>query len=160
MANAATAALTILIGVTVYVLGRIIERAFIEPLNDYRRLVMEIAGALAMHSDYWGDTTAAVSLSGYGSGDEPWRVTLGNATDAAAMDLRSKGARLKAYAATLPWYRVWSMLHLMPQRSDLLFASGELARISNRLPASSQDDVVENALANSRIQELLRIATR
>jgi hypothetical protein len=48
MSNVGAAALTIVGGVVVYVLGRMIERTFIEPLNDSRRLVMEIAGALAV----------------------------------------------------------------------------------------------------------------
>jgi hypothetical protein len=54
MPNVGTAALTIIGGVLVYVLGKIAERAFIEPINDYRRLVMAIAAALAMYANYWG----------------------------------------------------------------------------------------------------------
>ena len=44
LSNVGTAALTIIGGVIVYTFGKMIARAFIEPLNGYRRLVMEIAG--------------------------------------------------------------------------------------------------------------------
>ena len=158
-----TVALTIFGGVLVYVLGKIIERTVIEPLNDYRRLVMEIAGALPMHANFWGDTymreMIAASVGPYGT-EESYGIELSRATGEAARELRAKAAQLAAYAVTLPCYRLWSTLHLMPNRGDLLLASNELAGIANRLPASNRDDVVENSLANSRIQELLRLARK
>ena len=100
MPNVGTAALTIIGSVLVYVLGKIIERAFIEPLNDYRRLVMAIAGALAMHANYWRDTSATETLSSYGTLDEPWRVELSKAVGEASRDLRAKATQLGAYALT------------------------------------------------------------
>src|SRR5258708_36033761 len=87
-------------GVLVDLVGRIMERAFFEPLTDYRRLVMEIAGALAMHANYWADTSATETLSSYGTLDEPWRVELFNAVGQSSTDLRAKATQLGAYALT------------------------------------------------------------
>jgi hypothetical protein len=155
-----TAALTIFGGVLVYVLGKIVERAFIEPLNDYRQLVVEIAGALAMYAEYWGDTSAEERLSAYGQPDESWRAAIATATGKAARDLRAKAAQLAAYAVTIPWYRLWSLLRLVPDRHNALLASSELMGIANRLPARNHDDVKHNVRANRFIQQLLRLATK
>ncbi len=160
MPNVGTAALTIIGSVLVYVLGKIIERAFIEPLNDYRRLVMAIAGALAMHANYWGDTSATETLSSYGTRDEPWRVELSKAVSEASRDLRAKATQLGAYALTIPWYRLWSLLRFVPKRGDLLLASSELVGMANRTPPRNHDEAQDNMRANVRIQVLLRMATK
>jgi hypothetical protein len=163
MPSVGTAALTIIGGVLVYVLGKIIERAFIEPLNDYRRLVMEIAGALAMHASFWADTSATETLASsfrlYGE-QEPYGVELSKAVSEASRDLRAKAAQLGAYALTIPWYRLWSLLRFVPKRGDLLLASSELVGMANKTPPRNHDEAQDNMRANRRIQVLLRMATK
>src|SRR5260221_5495806 len=158
MPNVGTAALTIIGGVFVYVLGKIIERAFIEPINDYRRLVMAIAAALAMYANQWGDTSVREVISSsfllFGE-QEPYGVELSKSVSEASRDLRAKATQLGAYALTIPWFRLWSLLHFVPKRGDVLLASSALLGIANRTPPRNHDEVQDNMRANRHIQVLL-----
>jgi hypothetical protein len=110
-----TATLTILGGVTVLVFGEIVTKFFIEPIHELSKLRGEIADSLVFYANVY--SSAGTSKKEY--------------MDEASSVLRRQAAQLRARAETVPWYRLWELLHVVPGRANIAEASAGLIGLSN-----------------------------
>lgn len=142
------AAITVFAGVLVYIVGKIIERAFLEPLNEQRRLITDIAASLVLYGNLYTNVETDITK-------------LPDAARQALIDaqqtMRRQAAQLDAHNRTIPWYRCWSFLRLAPPRDKVLRAASDLIGISNGTPPRDLDQVNWNSEWREEASRLLSV---
>jgi hypothetical protein len=106
----------------VFVITQSILKFVIEPIQEQKRLIGEVAHALLfyanmIHLDTWGPT------------DEERRKEL----DEARRVLRGLAGRLQASLWTIPFYDALAWLRRVPKKEDVLEAATQLVGWSNSL---------------------------
>jgi hypothetical protein len=138
---------TVLGGAVVLVLGQWVQRFIMEPIQEQRRVVGEIAHALTFDANV-----------GYIPGeehlDEDYRKKLKERVDETHLRLRGLAARLSATLWTVPFYAFFERRGWVPSADDVNVASTELIGWSNGLESR---DGPENARRQKRIAEKLGI---
>ena len=135
---APSAVQTVLLGVSIYVVGQVVQRFLMEPIQEQRRIIGEIASARLLYANI---AHAAQIAS------DP-RMGAGYLEDAtqASRALRSLASRLRATERTIPFYRFWAGLRLIPRPADVQVAAAGLVGWSNSLysgqPGVHRDKVV------------------
>ena len=120
--NIITAVLTVLGGVFVYVAGQIIAKFFIDPYQEYRKTVGEIAHALV----YYGHVSAN---------------TKKELQDEASTAFRDKAALLRARAYEIPLYKWFTRVlrKRIPPFDSVIAASNALIGLSNSVHGNDHD---------------------
>lgn len=124
------AAQTALFAVLVYVIGQTVQKIFLEPYQEQRRLIGETAYTLVYYAN----------ISDMALPDEQ---------SEARKAIRKLAAQLRATAWTIPFYPVWAFVRLVPSRKAISEASAGLISISNSVGHGStreQRDAVSDAL--------------
>ena len=137
MSDALKLALTAVFGVAVFVVGQIIQRLFIEPIQEQRKVRGRIAHALLFHAN----ATA--------------RVTMGvTAEEHAEMykELRGLAAELRASQTVIPFYKLTAALFRLPRIAAIEKASTNLMGWANGLAHGN-----DNIDRRRAIAEALRI---
>jgi hypothetical protein len=124
MADSVTAALTAVFGVAVFVAGQTVQRFVLEPVQEQRKILGEIAHAVLMYGnvDHVADIRARnlpVSWS-----VEPEQVV---------RDVRGLAARLQATLYLIPAYQFLAFLHIVPPKRQILEAIKGLTGWSNSI---------------------------
>jgi hypothetical protein len=130
---------TILAGTLVFVIGQAIQRFILEPIQEQRRVIGDIANALL----YLGNV-----------GPLPWvadmhTVLLPEQPNDASRMIRLLAARLRATLWTIPFYDSLARLRFVPHRGTITGAAQSLIGWSNSLH-SGQPDVLR-----TKVGELL-----
>jgi hypothetical protein len=107
-----TAALTIIGGVLILVLGELAKKFFIEPIHEQAKLLGEIA--------------ASMTISGNVGAEDGKEYT-----DKATLTFRTQSGHLRASTRTIRWYWLWSLLGFIPKRKKALAASSNLIGLAN-----------------------------
>jgi hypothetical protein len=108
VADLLTAALTVVIGVVVFVLGQIIQRFFIEPIQEQRTLRKEIAYLLLSYS-----TTRSLKKAGL--------------QQEASQNLLRLSGQLRATLWTIPCYRLFAFFGAAKKQENVREAGEALA---------------------------------
>jgi hypothetical protein len=108
-------ALTIITGVAVFVLGQIILKWFIEPIQEQRRTI----GRVANHLNFYANVDAEIS-----SPEE---------MEEAHRSIRGLSSSLHESLTLIPCYRLLSALWIVPKRKYVLDAASNLIGMSNTL---------------------------
>ena len=111
------AAITTLVGVSVFVLGKVIFYYFIDPINKLRLTIGEIAYILSFYADVITN---------------PGTCTRGKGQDVQDI-LRKKASKLISNAYLIKWYKLFSLLKIIPKFKDLLDAYHGLIFLSNSI---------------------------
>jgi len=138
------AALTILAGVIVYVVGRFVEVAGLQPLAEQRRIIADVAAALTLYANVY---TNPRGVAGGGPADADQAVAVAREDDRyreAARTLRELSAKLQGHNLSIPWYWLWACLGLGPSRQGVLLAVAALIGVSNLAEPRSLDDIQRN----------------
>lgn len=125
-----TAMVTVLGGVTVFVVGQFFLKWMLDPLQEYRELKGEIAYALLYHANVSGEYDPASRVP------------------ETRQHLRGLAARLRKTHAKVPLYNLCSKLRLVPIRENLFEASTELVGWSNGLQRDNDIDKRRRTIAN------------
>ena len=144
-----TSGITVVGGVLVFVVGRIIERFFVETIYDLRVMIKDVAYSLAYY---------AGEISNPGM-CQPERM--GKAADS----LRILGTQLPATAQSIPFYAFWSVLKIIPQLDDLYQSAKLLISISNTICVPYDERIFytimqQNAKAKEEISRMLCLGRR
>lgn len=131
-----TASLAILGGLTVLVIGQLIEKFYIHPLHAQARLIGEISFALLYHAEQYihpdPDRPEAYEARNY---------------------LRSLAARLIATTYTVRGYPVFRLLGWVPPLAEVNTAVLKLLELA----AGSEQEAAKNERRRSEVYTLLRI---
>jgi len=138
MTELRTAALTVLGGVLVYVLGHMLEKFVLEPVLEQRRLIGQIASSLVFYANEY-------SNPGKGRPE-----AMAEARDA----FRDQASELRASAYTVPCYGIFAWLRRVPALRAVIQASHDLIGLSNSIHTAT---VVTGPETSLRIRQLLGI---
>jgi len=109
-----TAVVGALLGIFGFVVGQIIQKLFIEPIQEQRKIIGRIAYALT----YWVniselDTPQQIELL------EPWQTQRAEKVKEAAHAVRELASDLRASIKTIPWYGLMEKLRFVVSRRDI-----------------------------------------
>jgi hypothetical protein len=130
MSDGLKIAVTALFGVFVFVLGQLIQRILIEPIQDLRRTRGKIAHALTFYANFMPITPSPFEGGGV-VGESPERMK------AASDAIRQLSADLLANCLTIPWYALCTALNFVPSLEAIETASKHLLGWSNSLGRDS-----------------------
>jgi hypothetical protein len=114
---------TVLAGVLVFVVGQAIQRFLLEPIQEQRRVIGDIASAILLYGNI-GPLPPDVP---------PESLALAATPAEATIALRTLAARLRATIWTIPLYGAWSGARVVHSRATILDASQQLVGWSNSL---------------------------
>ena len=125
-----TLLITILSGVTVFVLGQIVQRLFIEPIQEQRRVIGKIAHAVLFYCNTSGDPVLASPAT----------------PEEALKAVRGLAAELHATLAVVPFYGTCARLRLVWKAETVREACRLLVGISNSYGRSEHKSEFEKEL--------------
>jgi hypothetical protein len=130
---------TVVTGLVIFVLGQILLKLFIEPMQEMRKTIGLVAHALKGRAAVIHNPTVSNT-------DELKEVS---------RDLRDFSAKLYSHLYAVPFYRVASRLFLLPTKKCVLTAVRELGGLSNNLTSQNPSIHQVNAGHVQRISESL-----
>ena len=133
--------LTILAGVTTFVLGQIFLRLLVEPVHELKRTISDIAVALIQHANVYCNPGVA--------GEDKEREV--------AWELRSLASRLNAQMYLVPAYSKIHGLFGLPASPKILQAMRHLIGISNGVHKTNVDMATTNGEKSDKICDLLGV---
>lgn len=137
-----TTTLTIIGGVSVFVIGQLLVKVFVEPIHKLRGLRGDIVGFLTYYSDVY------LSLPDLNKENDVRKVST---------EARKLGSDLMAKALTIPCCRFWGVLGVVPRFGGIKIAYKELIGLSNTVLGKS-DSVPERATKRlERIKSALNL---
>ncbi len=119
-----TSSLTIIGGITVYVIGQVIEKFLIEPIYEQAKFIGEIADSLIFYADI-------ISNPGYG---KPKKI------DDASKQLRQQASQLMAKTHAIRSYKLMQFLRIVPKHKDIISARQNLIGLSNSVHREKNTD--------------------
>jgi len=132
---------TIISGVSVFIVGQLIVKLFVEPFQNYRKTVSDIAYALVVYANVY----ANVGLVDKALEKE------------ASKEFRDLASRLQSYIYLLPYYQCIALLTSLPSRDSLIGVSNDLIGLSNGISASNIDLIIPNLERVEKIYTCLKI---
>lgn len=140
MSDSVKVSLTAVFGVFVFVAGQLLQRIFIEPLQDLRKNVGRIAFALTFYANFAPSQAIALGTSGT-FGQPPEKV------EEVMAELRRLGSDLRALPLVISAYSIFALIRLVPSIAAINTASGGLTHWSNSIGESNHDTRVLIATA-------------
>jgi len=119
-----TAALTLFVGILVFLFGQVVLVLFIERIRIQARTIEEIAETIVHYAREYSSPIKVEQLT------TEKQEELRSRAD----HLRILSARLRATALTLRYYRLFEWLRLVLPRDRVINASGSLMGLSNVIP--------------------------
>jgi hypothetical protein len=115
MSDSLKIALTALLGIVAFIAGQIIQRLFIEPIQEQRRIKGRVANALTAYQNAW------IFQTSYDSNLEAKKRL-----DDASMALHGLAADLRASRYVLPIYKVFALMRLVLPEKTVMELADEL----------------------------------
>ena len=141
--TASTVFWTVFAGVAVFVVGQIVVKFFLEPIQEWYKLRGEIGHSLIFYANVYSNTQAC--------DDSVIREANGT--------FRRLSCELFAKVSTIPLYSLWSFLHLLPTRSNIEKAGGYLIGLSNGCLDKSEYGTDRNDQRRRKLEALLELNT-
>jgi len=130
--------LTIISGVTVFLIGQTVLKLFVEPWQVQRECMAKIAHHLLLYANVYSNP---------GIGTE-------EANREASTETRKLASELIASCHRIPFYNALSKCGLFPKRESILEAQKNLIGLSN---STHSGEPLHNASRSDKIKELLDI---
>jgi len=137
MSEALTAALTVFAGFVVFVGGQIVQRFLLEPIQEQRRVIGEIAYVLLYHDNVGRFHT------------EEYRGEVG-------YTLRRLAGELRRTRSTIPLYRLLEKTPFVAKTDNVIKASSALVGWSNSVIGGSEDTATEHKNSIAENLSILR----
>ena len=133
-----TSGLTIVGGVVVFTCAQLIQRFYIEPIDELDRLIGEVGVALVFHANQYAN---------------PGTGTFEDMSETYTV-LRRQSGLLMVRAQMVRGYELWYRVGVLPARTNVVKASERVMHLSNSVFRGDGDDNVKVA---SDVRELLGI---
>ena len=134
----------IISGVAVFILGEIFVRFFLGPIHKFKETKGEIASVLLFHANNYGHEYKNITdIIGSEGGDEKafneriesakmWNNDLSKASD----ETRAVAAKLVSVAEGIPFYKILSLIRVVPTKNNVIKAKKNLIALSNSFSAN------------------------
>ena len=129
----------ILAGVIIYVAGQIIVKLVIDPVQELKRVIADIAFKLIYYSHVY---RIAPSVDEDASGEEEQRRVDPEKLEQAADEYRKLASMLNAGYRLVPFYAIAKLLFFLPREADLIEARNELLEMSDEIFAAPKSFVI------------------
>lgn len=144
---AETAFLTVLIGVLVLVVGQVVIRFVLEPLQDQRKTIAEIGAALIVYANVYANVESLKSAGNPRADDLRFE---------AERRFRFLASQMRAQTAMVPAYRLIAWVFRLPSRPDVYAASKSIIGLSNASLGGASGMMTDQWAREARM--LLRIS--
>ena len=134
-----TVFLTVILGVITYVLGQLVLKLLIEPVQETKKLIGQIAHSLTEHAN-------VIQNPGVPS-EEVMKDT--------SQHLRKLSAQLETQIYLVPMYSVTAFIFRLPSRNQILSAARSLMGLSNSVFRASDGIYKSNAKRVENIHDSL-----
>ncbi len=129
----------IIAGVIIYVAGEIIVKIVIDPVQELKRVIADIALKLIHYSHVYriapsGDVDA--------SGEEVQKSVDSEKLEQAADEYRKLASMLNAGYRLVPFYAIAKLLFFLPKEADIIDARNELLEMSEEIFAAPKSFVI------------------
>ncbi|MCK5203060.1 MAG: hypothetical protein KAR15_04270, partial [Desulfobacterales bacterium] len=129
----------IIAGVIIYVAGEIIVKIVIDPVQELKRVIADIAFKLIHYSHVYriapsGDVDA--------SGEEVQKSVDSEKLEQAADEYRKLASMLNAGYRLVPFYAIAKLLFFLPKEADIIDARNELLEMSEEIFAAPKSFVI------------------
>lgn len=130
---------TIISAVMIFVLGQIGLKLIIEPIQELKKEISEILNAMVFYAD---------------------RVSNPNSNSQEVIDevskiLRKHASNLEAKSSIIPFYRIFEIFRVLPNKQNISEAKSHLIGLSNSLSKSENNSGINNSTKNNEIKILL-----
>jgi len=129
----------IIAGVIIYVAGQIIVKIVIDPVQELKRIIADIAFKLIYYSHVY---RIAPSVDEDASGEEAQRSVDPEKLEQAADEYRKLASMLNAGYRLVPFYAIAKLLFFLPREADLIEARNELLEMSEEIFAAPKSFVI------------------
>ncbi|MCX6705136.1 MAG: hypothetical protein NT162_02250 [Candidatus Woesebacteria bacterium] len=142
----AIAGITTLLGFVVYVIGQVLTKFIIEPIQDQRRIIGEIADALIFYANKYRNLWGYGTLDLWESEEVKKEKKEKYLTEKEKMDkisdtIRRLGSLLIAKTHMISFYKFWSILHIVKPMKNIITAKKALIGLSNQVDTANGDDL-------------------
>jgi cell shape-determining protein MreC len=140
----------ILAGVIIYVLGEIVVKIVIDPVQELKRVIADIAFKLIHYSHVFKLSTAE------DTSEEASEKTIDREKlEQAADEYRKLASMLNAGFRLVPFYAFARVLFFLPREADIIDARNELIEMSEEIFAAPKSFVI--AERRKRIEKKLKV---
>ena len=129
----------ILAGVIIYVAGQIIVKIVIDPVQELKRVIADIAFKLIHYSHVY---RIASSGDEEASGEEAQKSIDPEKLEQAADEYRKLASMLNAGYRLVPFYTIAKLLFFLPKEADIIDARNELIEMSEEIFAAPKSFVI------------------
>jgi len=130
---------TIISGVAVFVLGQILLKLIIEPIQDLKKEIATTLNNLIYYANIISNPNT--------NSPEKYKET--------SQKLRQHASNLASKVSIIPFYILWVSLRILPPKENIFKAKTYLIYISNSLFQSKYNDGMKNSEKSEEIQKLL-----
>ncbi|WP_258098598.1 hypothetical protein [Marinoscillum pacificum] len=132
-----TSGLTIIGGITIFALTKVIERFQVDPIIELNNLRGEIATYLIINANKFG-----------------YPKVNGEELKTLSFDLRNLSAKLRGTVFKISFYNFYFRLGLIPKRIDVINASSSMIGLSNTISSPDFDQINKY---ERKIEKLLKL---
>ena len=129
----------IIAGVIIYVAGEIIVKIVIDPVQEFKRVIADIAFKLFHYSHVY---RIAPSRDVDASGAEAQKSIDPEKLEQAADEYRKLASMLNAGYRLVPFYAIAKLLFFLPREADIIEARNELLEMSEEIFAAPKSFVI------------------
>lgn len=132
---------TVMSGVLTYVLGQVVVKLVIEPVQEFKKTIGKVAHALVMRAN-------VTSNPGVGTSD---------VLDSTSEELRTLSSDLHTHLRLIPYFSLSAKIFGLPSQQEVLQASSSLIGLSNGVHTVRENTYGMNANGVKKIRDSLRI---
>ena len=140
----------ILAGVIIYVLGEIIVKLVIDPIQDLKRVIADIAFKLIHYSHVF-----KLSSSDEPSGEAAGQAIASEKLEQAADEYRKLASMLNAGYRLVPFYPLARVVFFLPREADIIDARNALLEMSQEIFAAPKSFVISER--RKSIEKMLKV---
>lgn len=132
---------TILAGAGTFVTGQIILKLVIDPVQEFKRTISDIAHSFIMHANIYGNPGMA------GSEKE----------QEVSNEMRQFSSKLNAYMHLIPFYPITRFIFGLPSKDNVIKASKRLISLSNGFGGTKSNRGILNSYSAQHASDALGI---
>lgn len=140
----------ILAGVVIYVLGEIIVKIVIDPVQELKRVIADIAFKLIHYSHVY-----KISSSEDTSGEAAEKTIAQEKLEQAADEYRKLASLLNAGFRLVPFYPFARVVFFLPKEADIIEARNALLEMSEEIFAAPKSFVISEK--RKSIEKMLKV---
>ena len=142
----------ILAGVIIYVAGQIIVKIVIDPVQELKRVIAEIAFKLIYYSHVYRVTSSGDAEA---SEEEAQKRVDSEKLEQAADEYRKLASMLNAAYRLVPFYSLTKLIFFLPKETDIIEARNSLLEMSEEIFAAPKSFVISER--RKVIEKLLKV---